>query len=612
MNTTEGEFLGVPKLRVYIVIFRWFSLLLGVLLTGFSFARTLKPLPFPFSEQPAAVLVVLVIYEIIASLYAARWTDRKVNVYLLILVDIAIGFLLSWYYGIAFFYLAIILPVLEASLYLGFSAATLVILIVAVICMPIVILQWLNIISTGGMSSDLLFNNFKIFFITAVLFIWLFTFSTSHEEALSYQQRKVWEEKALLAQELQSNKKQLKEVFNELEERVHQLDKLHEELESSGKEVESLQKNLHEARFNAQATQQTVQQKEKELLQRSAAESEGLRKNIKLMTALVERFEKFDVTLSTDDAYIALVEYLLEFIPSQTAILFVADEPNDNRALFAEVAASPYSDYFRSFSVGMGEGAVGYVAQKLEPLKIDNASIEKEGKELTSLLTHEKSVLIAPLAIGSDVFGALYLGRPTERAYTEENLEELVAFARVASGTIKNALQFQKALSQGISDSLTGLYNPFFFQERISDEVKRARRYKNILCLLLIDIDHFSDFNKIYGREMGDQALLQVSEVLRGHTRETDVVSRLENDRFGVLLIQSNRANAILIAERIRMAIAVRAVGQDPSRGGKISVSIGLASLPQDAASKDELLEKAEMALSGSLAQGGNHTSFPA
>ncbi len=612
MSNTEGEFLGVPKLRGYVVVFRWFALVLGVMLTGFSFDKTLKPLPFPFSEQPVAVMVVLVICEIIASLYAARWTDRKANVYLLILFDIAVGFLLSWYYGIAFFYLAIVLPVLEASLYLGFSAATLVILVVAVICMPIVILQWLSIVSTGGMSSDLLFNNFKIFLITSVLFIWLFSLSASHEEALSLQQRKVWEEKAMLAQELQGNKKQLKEVFNELEERVHQLDHLQEELSNSREETETLQKQLHEARFQAQASQQTVQQKEKEFFKRSSAESENLKTKLNLMTSLVEGFKKFDVTLSTDESYIALVEYLLKFIPSQTAILFIADEINGGRELFAEVAASPYSDYFRSFSVGIGEGAVGYAAQKLEPLKIDNASVEKDGKELTSLLTHEKSVLIAPMETGGEVLGVLYLGRPTERAYTGENLEELTAFARVASGTIKNALQFQKALSQGISDSLTGLYNPFFFQERISDEVKRARRYQNVLCLLLIDIDHFTDFNKIYGREMGDQALLQVAEILRGHTRETDVVSRLENDRFGILLIQSNRANAILIAERIRMAIAVRAVGQDPSRGGKISVSIGLASLPQDASSKDELLEKAEGALAESLAQGGNHTSFPA
>jgi len=606
------ELLGTPKLRIFIIAFRWLALLMGLLMTELHNPKfLLKPLPFPLSEQPQSILIILIIYQAVASFYAARLTDQRLNVYLLLFFDIVVGFCLSWYYGIAYFYLGVLLPILEAILYLGISAGIMVILLVTAISVPIVILQWLSILSTGGIASDILFNNVKIFFITLVLFVWLFASSVSHEASDLYSRKRIIEENTLLQQELQGTKKEMGEIFNELETRSNRIQQLEDELRRLTEEMEDIKKRYHEARFEAQSAQQTIQQKEKELSSKQLKDLENYKRKITLLINLVEGFKKFTINMTPDETFIKIVEYLLQIIPSQTCLLFVPDEIDGRKELFAEVAASPYADYFRNYSLAMGEGAVGYSAIKLEPLKIDQGSIEREGKELTSLLAYEKSVLIAPLAVEKEILGVLYLGRPAEKAYTDENYEELVAFSKFAAIAINNARHFQKAISLGITDGLTGLYNHFYLQERITDEVKRARRYQTVVCLLELDIDNFSTFNKLYGKEMGDSALKQVAEILRNHTRETDVVSRLENDRFGILLIQSSKANAILIAERIRMAIAVRNIAQDPSKGGKISVSIGLAAFPQDASSKEELLEKAEEALEDSRKQGGNHTSFP-
>ena len=112
--------------------------------------------------------------------------------------------------------------------------------------------------------------------------------------------------------------------------------------------------------------------------------------------------------------------------------------------------------------------------------------------------------------------------------------------------------------------------------------------------------------------------LKQIEEYFQGKRKEFSLKLRLEGTDFQSRVWQQlmkipygETVSYKDIAEAIRNPKAVRAVGQDPSRGGKISVSIGLASFPQDAASKEELLDKAEGALEESLAKGGNHTSFP-
>ena len=144
-------------------------------------------------------------------------------------------------------------------------------------------------------------------------------------------------------------------------------------------------------------------------------------------------------------------------------------------------------------------------------------------------------------------------------------------------------------------DPLTGILNRGGFEERFAQEVERARRGTESLTLLIADIDHFKQINDRFGHTVGDQVLQQVSEVLSESTRTSDVVARLGGEEFGVLLPEASREAGMEIAERIRHDMARVA---PPDHGPvAVTVSIGVATFPDDGACGESLFRVADAAV---------------
>jgi two-component system, cell cycle response regulator len=104
-------------------------------------------------------------------------------------------------------------------------------------------------------------------------------------------------------------------------------------------------------------------------------------------------------------------------------------------------------------------------------------------------------------------------------------------------------------------DGLTGLYNRAFFNDRIEEELDRARRYNGTLAIILFDVDRFKRVNDTYGHSFGDVVLAEVAETARFHARQSDVVARYGGEEFVIILPEQNAENASYLAERIRGAI---------------------------------------------------------
>jgi diguanylate cyclase (GGDEF)-like protein len=160
-------------------------------------------------------------------------------------------------------------------------------------------------------------------------------------------------------------------------------------------------------------------------------------------------------------------------------------------------------------------------------------------------------------------------------------------------------------------DGLTGLYNHRAFQERLREEVARAQRYSQPLSLLLTDIDAFVTVNQDLGYQIGDEVLRKVATVLAsaespGRVRASDIIARYSGEEFVVLLPETSKAGAITKANRLREAVA-RA---EFPVGRSITISVGVASLPDDATSTDSLIQAAESALRGAKRHGRNRVHF--
>ena len=168
---------------------------------------------------------------------------------------------------------------------------------------------------------------------------------------------------------------------------------------------------------------------------------------------------------------------------------------------------------------------------------------------------------------------------------------------------LHEALLHHKDLSQiltlqtlAITDPVTGLTNHRFFQERINEELERSLRHKRVFSLIMIDIDHFKKFNDQYGHPEGDKALAKIAQLIKTATRTADSLSRYGGEEFAMILPETNKLAAKDVAERIRKDLENAAICGDEACFN-MTLSLGVASFPEDGKSAAEIINRADQAL---------------
>ena len=162
---------------------------------------------------------------------------------------------------------------------------------------------------------------------------------------------------------------------------------------------------------------------------------------------------------------------------------------------------------------------------------------------------------------------------------------------------LDNALALQKAEALSVTDDLTRLYNSRYLNQVLRRETKRASRSGRPLSLLFIDLDGFKAVNDTNGHLAGSKALVEVAAIIRGCARETDVVARFGGDEFSLVLPETGRDGAVSVASRIRERLSSWRFLASEGLSVHLTASIGVATLPDVAASSEELLRAADMAM---------------
>jgi diguanylate cyclase (GGDEF)-like protein len=164
----------------------------------------------------------------------------------------------------------------------------------------------------------------------------------------------------------------------------------------------------------------------------------------------------------------------------------------------------------------------------------------------------------------------------------------------------------RKAQDSAIYDELTRLYNYRYFQDRVVSEVRRATRYDAPLTLLMVDADDFKAFNDTRGHLAGNVALRRLAATVRKSIREVDVPARYGGEEFAVLLPSTPKLAALKLGEKLRQAVEKAGIGRDGDGGRPLTVSVGVASLPGDATTAEELVDRADRALYVAKSMGKN------
>ncbi len=178
---------------------------------------------------------------------------------------------------------------------------------------------------------------------------------------------------------------------------------------------------------------------------------------------------------------------------------------------------------------------------------------------------------------------------------------------------IHRALYVPQLRELAQADVKTGLMNAKEFEHTVDMEVARAERVRTPFSILMVDLDHLREINNAHGHLAGDVVIRGIAEVFREELRRYDVPARFGGDEFCILLPETPPGEAAEIAERIRSAVALRAfIAEGTSDPLHVTVSIGLASSPDDAATRQELVHRADLAAYRAKAAGGNRSETAA
>jgi len=245
--------------------------------------------------------------------------------------------------------------------------------------------------------------------------------------------------------------------------------------------------------------------------------------------------------------------------------------------------------------------------------RLDDPNLDDVSRQQL-LRWRQQASLMVPLVVGDTVVGALEVSEPhRSRHFTEQEIALCVALGEQAAAAIHNAQLYGRVLEQkamielqATTDGLTGLHNHRHFWECLRHEVARAKRYGQPLSLLMLDLDGFKAVNDRYGHLAGDQVLNALGDVLRAQVRQgIDAPARYGGEEFTVVLPCTDSRldetgtldGAVTAAQRIRQAIADLRVPLEGDATATITVSIGVATLPDHAADAEDLVSKADQAL---------------
>jgi diguanylate cyclase (GGDEF)-like protein len=312
-------------------------------------------------------------------------------------------------------------------------------------------------------------------------------------------------------------------------------------------------------------------------------------------------------------------ETLLQTILDKSAYLLKAEQgslmllDHETDDLLVEATKGYSEKVMEKLRINRGEGIAGRVAEFGEAILVENLENDPRVRQKNRHHYKTRSFVSIPLKIDDRIIGVLNLSdKISGEVFDEEDLKLIQSFATHAAIVMERNVFYNRAeelKKLTITDSLTGLLNRRYLNERLKDEVARAERYGHNLSLLMLDLDGFKYCNDSMGHLFGDKMLKEIAETLLNTVRSMDIVARYGGDEFMVILPETAETLAIDIAERLRSNVEKDmmhprdAAGKGPHM---LTSSIGIACYPEHGKTIEFLLENVDKALYRAKNKGKN------
>jgi diguanylate cyclase (GGDEF)-like protein len=216
-----------------------------------------------------------------------------------------------------------------------------------------------------------------------------------------------------------------------------------------------------------------------------------------------------------------------------------------------------------------------------------------------------KSLIAVPMVSRNKMIGLLRLDSQNPNVYNPDDLRLLDIMADLGAVSLHNNMLYQRTTELAIRDGLTQLFVHRYFMERLGLEIQRALKKGHLLSMLMIDIDHFKQYNDKYGHIAGDILLKRLGRIFTSIATRSDIVARYGGEEFAILLFSEGREGSKNIAEKIRKTVEkeVFYLRREKTRA---TVSIGVCVFPDEAKTSEDLLRLADNNLYKAKREGRN------
>jgi diguanylate cyclase (GGDEF)-like protein len=362
-------------------------------------------------------------------------------------------------------------------------------------------------------------------------------------------------------------------------------------------EIAFLRRRLERERLARKQAEQIAEEKSRALflkgedLESALTEERKARKEIEMLRSALEAFT---AKLDAEEIVQSLHQFLNPAVAGRSTTLYLWV---DNRLQIITARKDPsasaavaYYDDERSSK------AWAWMSTQEKPSVIEISAGQDEHAEWFTIQADTSSLLVLPLTAQGRIIGCLTSEAEESGAFNDSNVRFASALANEASVALENARLFREVERLSLTDPLTGLRNRRGFMDDARRNIDIAIRHKHPLSVLMLDIDHFKHVNDTHGHAAGDKVLAGIALVCRNLMRTTDLLARFGGEEFCFLFPETTSENALLAAERLRVAIsAVRFEAE--TQGFSVTVSLGISECMEAKDSLETLLARSDEAL---------------
>jgi diguanylate cyclase (GGDEF)-like protein len=299
-------------------------------------------------------------------------------------------------------------------------------------------------------------------------------------------------------------------------------------------------------------------------------------------------------SLDLDSILQTIMDKMAEYFRPDTWSLLMVDEEGTD--LYFAIVVGSAADSLKNVRIKVGEGIAGYVAKHGERLIVPDVYTDPRfSKRIDEMTRWEtRSIICFPLRSRLRVLGVIQLVNVDMDHFGEQEIFFLQSLCDYAAIAIENAHSFEKIQELTITDDCTGLYNARHLYKTLETEVYRSSRFGYEFTVVFIDLDHFKQVNDTHGHLIGSKLLAEIGYLIKAQLRLIDYAFRYGGDEFVVLLPQTGKDSALVVAKRLRDSLRVSAFCKEEGLNLNVRASMGIATYPHDAKTPHDIIRQAD------------------